>query len=117
MEEEEEDKEETWVRDKKKGLHGDVGYLLRVTHGNRQRRSADDSPLLYQPHKHATHVHAHVTHCNTHIQSQFTESKCRFSQMPRLKSPIRMHVMISTRTHTTCRAGRVVAVEEGWGSG
>lgn len=74
MEEEDEDKEERWVWEKKEGLHGDVGYLLRVTHGNRQRWPADDSPPLYQPHKACT-----LTPCTaTRTRSQFRDFKCRF---------------------------------------
>lgn len=56
---------------KKGGLHGDVGYLLRVTHGN---RPADDSPPLYQPHKACT-----LTPCTAaRARRQFCDFKCRF---------------------------------------
>lgn len=104
LEEEEEEKEERWDWDRKKeGLHGDVGYLLRVTHGN---RPADDSPPLYQPHKACT-----LTPCTaTRTRSQFRDFKCRF-----------FHTAPTQISHQDAHArhkkggGRVVVAVEGGG--
>lgn len=78
MEEEEEDKEKRWV---KKGAHGEVGYLLCVTHGNRQCWPADDSPLLYQPHTrtHIIHRDAHVIRHDTHTCKN---TSCKAAMQP-----------------------------------
>lgn len=55
---------------KKDWGHGEVGYLLLVTHGNRKRWPVDDSPLLYQPHMHTQRMDVHTVNCNTHTHTQ-----------------------------------------------
>lgn len=92
-----------------------MGYLLLVTHGNRKRWPVDDSPLLYQPHMHTQRMDVHTVNCNTHTHthSLFHYFKCRFSTLPQLQCPIRMHTLICTRTPHEGRGMTAVVVGRG----
>lgn len=50
----------------KKKTHGEVGYLLCVTHGNKRCWPVDDSPQLYQPCTLTSRRDAHAIRHDTH---------------------------------------------------